>query len=61
MIGKFKHETNGNPIIEFGALPRKMSSFLIDDKGDTTEKHLAKCINRCACGEITHQQSLVQL
>ena len=38
-----------------------MYSFLIDDKGHTSEKHRAKGIKRGASGEIRHQQYPDQL
>ena len=57
VIGKFKDEANGKPITEFVGLRPKMYSFLIDDKGHTTEKHRAKGIKRGASLEIRHQQS----
>ena len=61
VIGKFKDEANGKPITEFVGLRPKMYSFLIDDKGHTTEKHRAKGIKRGASREIRHQQYLDQL
>ena len=61
MIGKFKDEANGKPITEFVGLRPKMYSFLIDDKGNTTEKIRAKEIKRGASPEILHQQYVDQL
>ena len=61
MIGKFKDEANGKLITEFVGLRPKMYSFLIDDKGHTTEKHRAKGIKRGASREIRHQEYVDQL
>ena len=61
VIGKFKNEANGKPITEFVGLSPKMYSFLIDDKGHTTEKHRANGIKRGASREIRHQQYVDQL
>ena len=61
VIGKFKDEASGKPITEFVGLRPKMYSFLIDDKGRTTEKHRAKGIKRGAAREIHHQHYLGQL
>ena len=52
VIGKFKNEANAKPITECVGLRPKMYSFLIDDKGHTTEKHRAKGIKRGASREI---------
>ena len=61
VIGKFKDEASGKPIIEFVGLRPKMYSFLLDDKGEETEKHRAKGINRGASRELRHKNYKEQL
>ena len=60
-IGELKEEANGKLITEFLSLRQKMSSFLIDDKCHTTEKHQAKGMKRGASRDIRQQQDREQL
>ena len=61
MIGKFKDDAMSKPLAEVFGLPPKMYSFLIDDKGQKTEKHRAKGIMRGVSRVIRHQQYVDQL
>ena len=61
VIGKFKDETVGQPIIEFVGLRPKMYSFLVEEKGKQVEKHRAKGINRPASQSLRHQHYKDQL
>ena len=65
MIGKFKDEANGDPIIEFVGLRPKMYSFQTM-KNTTTgaticEKQRCKGIQRCAQKKLKHSDYLDQL
>ena len=53
VLGKFKDETNGNPIKEFVGLRSKMYSFTYEG-GKETEKHTAKGITKSASRELKH-------
>ena len=61
VIGKFKDETLGKPIIEFVGLRPKMYSFLVEEKGKQVDKHRAKGINRAASQSLRHQHYKDQL
>ena len=61
VIGKFKDEANGKPIIEFVGLRPKMYSFLIGGGEQVVEKHRAKGINRGASKSIRHEHYKAQL
>ena len=63
VIGKFKDETSGDPIVEFIGLRPKMYSFttLSMAKGTVKEKHRAKGIQYAAAARLTHAQYLAQL
>lgn len=70
VIGKFKDETDGKPIIEFCGLRSKMYSVLLDDgKQKMTGKGIKKCAlkkyithqdyKRCLLGEVKDQRQLI--
>jgi ssDNA-binding Zn-finger/Zn-ribbon topoisomerase 1 len=70
VIGKFKDETNGVPIVEFVGLRSKMYSILLDDKKEKKtgkgikKSALKKYINhadykRCLFGTIKDQRQLI--
>ena len=64
VIGKFKDETAGDPILEFIGLRPKMYSFTtLSDmtNGTVKEKHRAKGIQYAAAKLLTHAQYLNQL
>ena len=62
VLGKFKCETQGNPIIEFVGLRPKMYSILYKDKSATTkEKHRAKGISKSARRDLKHEEYKKQL
>jgi len=65
VIGKFKCETKGAPIIEFVGLRPKMYSYLYKEKPEvdaaTLEKHRGKGISRSAARALTHEQYKSQL
>ena len=62
MIGKFKDEANGRPIIEFIALRPKMYSFIIFYSYEREEeKHRAKGIRQAVSKDIRHQKYKEQL
>jgi len=66
VIGKFKDETGGEPILEFIGLRPKMYSFLtVHDSMEGVprieEKHRAKGITRAASKLLRHQDFLRQL
>ena len=61
VIGKFKDETSGKPIIEFVGLRPKMYSFLIEEKSEQVEKHTAKGINKGASRTLRHEHYKAQL
>ena len=64
VIGKFKDETAGDPILEFIGLRPKMYSFTtLSDMatGTVKEKHRAKGIQYAAAKLLTHAQYLDQL
>ena len=61
VIGKFKDETLGKPIIEFVGLRPKMYSFIVEENGHEVEKHRAKGINKAASRTLRHQQYKEQL
>ena len=58
VIGKFKCETKGNPIVEFVGLRPKMYSYLYQEKTDPTskikEKHRVKGITAAASRALKH-------
>jgi hypothetical protein len=56
VLGKFKDETNGNPIKEFVGLRAKMYSIL--EKDDVEKKKTAKGITKSTIRKLTHQQYL---
>ncbi len=59
VLGKFKDETNGNPIVEFVGLRPKMYSIL--EKGNIEKKKTAKGISRVVTKKMTHQSYLDSL
>lgn len=66
VIGKFKDETSGSPIVEFVGLRPKMYSYIVStDGGDDTvhhvEKHRAKGVKRHAAMKLRHSNYLEQL
>ena len=62
VLGKFKCETQGKPIIEFVGLRPKMYSILYKDKTSTTmEKHRAKGISKSARRDLKHEEYKKQL
>jgi len=63
VIGKFKDETSGDPILEFVGLRPKMYSFttLSIAKGIVKEKHRAKGIQDAAASRLTHDKYIEQL
>ena len=61
VIGKFKDETNGEPIVEFVGLRPKMYSFTMLSDHGIIEKHRAKGINSAASRQLTHAYYLRQL
>ncbi|KAF0147428.1 MAG: hypothetical protein FD143_3066 [Ignavibacteria bacterium] len=62
VIGKFKDETNGIPILEFlGLRPKMYSYILVTQNGIIIEKHRAKGIQTAASKLIRHQDYLAQL
>ena len=65
VIGKFKCETKGAPIIEFVGLRPKMYSYLYKEKPElessTLEKHRGKGITRSAARALTHEAYKSQL
>ena len=61
VIGKFKDETLGKPVIEFVGLRPKMYSFLIEENGHEIDKHRAKGISRAASQSLRHQHYKDQL
>ena len=61
VIGKFKDETNGDPIIEFIGLCPKMYSFIVLSDHGIVEKHRAKGINSAASRNLSHAEYLRQL
>ncbi len=61
VIGKFKDETNGDPILEFVGLRPKMYSFLTMAGTTIKEKHRAKGIQAAASKLLTHDDFKKQL
>ncbi len=61
VIGKFKDESNGDPILEFVGLRPKMYSFTTISGAVLKEKHRAKGIQFAAARELTHAQYIEQL
>ena len=62
IIGKFKDESNGVPILEFIGLRAKMYSYiLVTLNGIVIEKHRAKGIQIAASKLLRHQDYLAQL
>ncbi len=65
IIGKFKCETKGAPIVEFVGLRPKMYSILYKLKPElesrTSEKHRIKGISRTAAKGLTHEHYKAQL
>ena len=65
VLGKFKCETKGAPIIEFVGLRPKMYSYQYKEKPElesaTIEKHRGKGISRSAARALTHEQYKSQL
>ena len=66
VIGKFKDEANGEPIVEFVGLKPKMYSFILlhelPNKGvNPVEKHRSKGICRAAARRLRHKDFLEQL
>ena len=66
VIGKFKDEANGEPIVEFVGLKPKMYSYILlhelPNKGvNPVEKHRSKGICRAAARRLRHKDFLEQL
>ena len=61
VIGKFKDETNGEPIVEFLGLRAKMYSFTVLSDHGIIEKHRAKGITSATSRKYTHADYLHQL
>ena len=62
VLGKFKCETQGKPIIEFVGLRPKMYSILYKDAASSTrEKHRAKGISKAARRNLKHEEYKKQL
>ena len=65
VIGKFKDETKGEPIVEFIGLRPKMYSFLtmsmVNGQAEMHEKHRAKGIQSAASARLRHEQYRQQL
>jgi hypothetical protein len=61
VIGKFKDEAAGVPILEFVGLRPKMYSYLQYENGNDVEKHRAKGINRSAAKQLKHAEYKSQL
>ena len=62
VIGKFKDESSGDPIIEFIGLRPKMYSFTtLNNAQRLKEKHRAKGIQYAAAKALTHAQYIDQL
>ena len=70
VVGKFKDETDGKPIIEFCGLRSKMYSVLLDDgKQKMTGKGIKKAAlkkyithqdyKRCLLGDVKEQRQLI--
>ena len=62
VIGKFKDETNGDPILEFAFLRPKMYSFtLMKDNEVIVDKHRAKGVTRAASRTLQHEDFVAQV
>jgi len=61
VIGKFKDESSGDPILEFVGLRPKMYSFTTLTGESMKEKHRAKGIQYAAARGLTHAQYIEQL
>ena len=65
VIGKFKDETKGEPIVEFIGLRPKMYSFvtmsMVNGQPEMHEKHRAKGIQSAASARLRHEQYRQQL
>ncbi len=61
VIGKFKDESNGDPILEFIGLRPKMYSYLTVCGPNVKEKHRAKGIQMAASRLLTHEDFKKQL
>jgi hypothetical protein len=59
VIGKFKDETNGKPVLEFVGLRPKMYSILLANGGG--HKNTSKGICKAVAEKFTHEQYLQQL
>ncbi len=62
VIGKFKDESCGDPIVEFIGLRPKMYSFTtLNNEQRLKEKHRAKGIQYAAAKALTHAQYIEQI
>ena len=62
VVGKFKDESSGDPILEFVGLRPKMYSFTTLNQANLVkEKHRAKGIQYAAAKVLTHAQYIQQL
>jgi hypothetical protein len=62
VIGKFKDESSGDPILEFVGLRPKMHSYTtLNEANIVKEKHRAKGVQYAAAKVLTHQQYIKQL
>ena len=62
VIGKFKDETKGDPVLEFVGLRPKMYSYQTTTlTGGINDKHRAKGIQSAASSRLQHQDFLKQL
>ena len=65
VIGKFKDETKGEPIVEFIGLRPKMYSFvtlsMMNGQAELHEKHKAKGIQKAASDKLRHEHYRQQL
>ena len=61
VVGKFKDESSGDPILEFVGLRPKMYSFTTLSGESVKEKHRAKGIQYAAARGLTHAQYIEQL
>ena len=61
VVGKFKDETNGEPIVEFVGLRPKMYSYTVLTDHGISEKHRAKGIASATSKNLLHEQYVAQL
>ena len=61
IVGKFKDETNGEPIVEFVGLRPKMYSYTVLTDHGISEKHRAKGIATATSKSLKHEQYIAEL